>query len=259
MDARHRLTAKAIRLVAVPVLVAFTAVVLSAANALAFHNYSVGTDNSWRTDNTYYSGVSVQRYDSTFTLSPAGSCSTSTAPGSGPVLYQTMWLPMDPSAQTWLEMGTGHKTCANGTEFKWWYIWMSNPNGFSGYLWTKQIFGSALHRFFISNGTDGYWRWVIDYELEYQYYWPNLGFYAQAGLESYDSTASAPSHDYNGMVIQHNWSAWTAWTPSVYTPGGTSCKTLVPPSDWCAFDADLGNVNVSGNYLSPNRGYASEP
>lgn len=229
--------------------------------ALAFHNYSLADDSSWYNPsaNTYYSGVSVQRYDTTFTLSPAGSCSTSTAAGSGPAIYQTMWIWMDPNATTWLEMGTGHKTCADGSEFKWWFAWMANPNGFSGYLWTQVITGATQHRFFITNSTDGYWRWYVDQTLVEAYYWPNLGARAQAGMESYDASAAAPSHSYNGMVTQHNWSSWAGWTPTTYTPSAASCKTLVPASQWCVFDQSGAAVNVSGNYFDSNDGWASEP
>lgn len=142
--------------------------------ALAFHNYSIADDSSWYNPNgnTYYSGVSVQRYDTVFTLTHNTYCDTS---ATRPIVFQTMWLWMDPNATTWLEMGTAHKTCSDGSELKWWFAWMSNPNGFSGYLWTQVITGANQHRFFITNGTDGYWRWYVDQTLEEAYYWPNLG------------------------------------------------------------------------------------
>jgi hypothetical protein len=208
----------------------------------------MGNDTSSRAGNNYYSGVSVVRYDSAFTVT-SSHCDTTTTNGDA-VVYQAMWLAMDAAAYTWLELGTGHKNCSSG-EFKWWYIWM-NPNGFSGYLWTQVISGSVQHRFYITNGTDGYWRWFIDTTQEKAYYWPNLGFWLQAGMESYDPSASAPNHDYDGMVHQVNWSGWQGWIAGA-NPWDT-CRALVPPSLWCVDDTSL-----SGNYVAANRGVASEP
>jgi len=157
--------------------------------------------------------VSVQRYDldsGTFQLTSNPDCGLNS---NGPLAAQAMWVAMDANGQTWVEEGTVHKICQDGSEVKFWYGWMSNPNGFSGFMWTRQISTGAQHRFFLTNGTDGYWRWYVDQTQFKQYYWPNLGFYDAAGLESHDQVGTINPHAYSGMVKQVNWSPWASWQP----------------------------------------------
>jgi hypothetical protein len=83
------------------------------------------------------------------------------------------------------------------------------------------------------------WRWYIDTTLEYSYYWPNLGYYDNAGLESWDQYGSIPYATHNGMVKQVNWSGWTSWQAS--------------PSSW-----HVGASQMAGNYIDANDAWSSE-
>lgn len=216
-----------------------------------FHGYSEGQDSQSRTGTHYYSGVSVQRNDDNFTTASNSQCTyryNDRTMYSGNVVNQAQWVSMSSDSGNWLELGTATKTCSNGSQLKWWYVWMNNPNGFNSFEYTHQITGSAQHRFFLTNGTDGYWHFYIDQTLIYQYYWPNLGFRVDAGYESWDGLAEAPQSYYNGMVKQVDWSGWQSWQANgawlvvrvdggspaspplfgTYTPGnnGYSCETV---------------------------------
>lgn len=206
-------------------------------DVFAFHEYSVGYDTGSRQGNNYYSGVSVQRYDGTgtnFQMSTNSDCSVDFVP---PIAYQSMWVAMDQYGGTWVELGTAHKTCTDGSSTAFWFGWMKNPNGFNWWVFTQQIYTGDQHRFFVVNGTDGNWRWYVDQTQFYNYYWPNLGFYDAAGLESYDGSAGIHEHFYDGMVKTVNWSSWEGWQPS-----GAWSSTLP----------------MGGNYVDDQDAYAYE-
>jgi hypothetical protein len=171
----------------------------------------------------------VQRSDGTssvFQLTPNPDCGVDLV---SPIAFQSMWVVMDPSASTFLELGTAIKTCTNGTTLEFWYVW----------IYTQVITGGATHRFFVVNGTDQYWRWYVDQTQVYAYKWPNLGFYDEAGLESHDQYAHIHENFYNGMVKTINWGAWTGWQPTkAWSP------SLSPP--------------MYGNFTDQNDGFAYE-
>ena len=190
--------------------VTFLALTPTGAAASYAHIYSIAYDTGSQVGNNWYSGISVVRYDNLFTLDYVSGqqCGLYIAP----IAYQTMWAVMA-DASRWVEFGTAHQNCdINGTkfEFKWWYAWVSD--GTSREVWRQDISGVYQHRFFLTNGSDGYWRWYIDVTQMYQYYWLNLAASVSAGLESYDTDTLAPSHTYSAIVKQINWSGWTNWT-----------------------------------------------
>jgi hypothetical protein len=106
--------------------------VIAPTRALAsgtFHAYSDGFDTVSRTGNNYYSGVSVQRYDENMSLSANSDC---TDDYTAPVANQSQWVAMNSSGSQFLELGTADVTCSGGGTLKYWYAYMSNPNGFQG-------------------------------------------------------------------------------------------------------------------------------
>lgn len=110
---------------------------------------------------------------------------------------------------------------------------MSNPDGFSGPKFTQQIYSGDRHRFFVVNGTDGDWRWYVDQTQVYSYYWPNLGFYDEAGLESYDRYGDIHENFYDAMVKAVNRSNWPSWQSS-------GARSSSPPMGGKYFDSQDG-------------------
>jgi hypothetical protein len=248
---------KARRLAAL--LVAVTAGLFSATQVVAqFHSYSFGTDNGSYGGGHYYSGVSVQRYDTDATTTANLDCTIDT---SAPVVYYPEWVAIGSSA-TWVELGTAQKNCETGRQIKWWYAWVSNGTS-SQFIWTQQINGNYQHRFFLfngpgsqdpscSHGQGGCWEWWIDQTEVKNYFWPNVGTLAQVGFESWDSGAAAPVTTYSGLVKEVNWSTWQSWVPGSYTDS-QRCPNSPPGSLWCV------DVGVSGNYSDNSDGWSSQP
>lgn len=95
----------------------------------------------------------------------------------------------------------------------------------------------------------GCWEWWIDQTELYRYYWPNLGYKVEAGLESYDGSPYiyVPPHCYCAMVHAVNWGAWEAWVPD----GGTAGWIVL-------YDNTSNNGSMQGYYADSQDGYAWE-
>lgn len=235
-----------------------------------FHENSIGQDSGSRSGNNYYSGVSVVRTDGEYTLTTNSSCLATGPPNFNqvPWVAQAEWVTLTSDESNWVEFGANHKTCPDGSDvFIEYGIVGINGNEYLVYTGGPYYSPQPSHRYFLANGAGaqdtscvhgqgGCWEWWIDSTEVARYFWPNIGFIAQTGLESTDSQANThgPTLD-SGMVKTVDWSNWQNWNPSAVTD-----RPCLNDSDsdegtlWC-----ITSTLLSGSYSDNSDGYSSQP
>jgi hypothetical protein len=230
-----------------------------------FHGYSYGSDSGrWVQGSSWYSGISVVHYDPYMPVPPDPQCGMY---GTHPVAYETMWLAIDPYGGTnlydWVEGGTVHQNCPDGSEYKAWYsdfyVWNPSTQSYDVHHMSKNQIGiGGQARFFLVQGNSNgkgcgttAWNFFVakgGAPVEYGCYPnPNLGYRDEMGLETWDDTCSPAvgQHTYVAALDSINWGAWQSWLPD----GGTS--------GWLTFD-DYPQNYMGGAYTNTTDGWAQE-
>lgn len=160
--------------------------------AVAYHgrDYSRAYESNPSTGN--YTGVRVRRYDRNIAATNTCDNTFTQKP-----IYQTQWLPTAGAhtANNFIELGTMHKqsTC------KYWFVY-GKRDGVEFIRYRSGKIASQEHVFQILRGGDGRtWSFIIDATTVATYDWPTLGYYAIAGLESYDYEVTISTHGYYDM------------------------------------------------------------
>jgi hypothetical protein len=187
--------------------------------------YSVGQEN-WAAGNQ--TGVSVQRYD--INIDAGGQCSN---PDSPTRVIQDEWVNID--SLDWMELGTSHETAS----CKYWFWGYYAPDG-KGFREFGDIqIGYGQHTFKIVRGpTGGTWQFIIDTSpmAEYPIFVNNVGSYLQAGLESYNSSATVATHGY--YSLQYNQGGpWYSWVkPETQGHDPPACGQWTNLTHWTAWE-----------------------
>jgi hypothetical protein len=169
------------------------------------HRYSVGADYGY---SFRYTGVLVVRQNVAITTTPGPSCNV---PYATPVAYETQWVVMNSTATDWVELGTGYQ--CNGFKYYYWGYgssgnWFSYgtdtnvPTGVSRYM--------DIHR--LSEGGVASWHYLIQGVERFKLGWAIAGYFVEAGLETYDSGAVAPSMLYDQLQETFDEGPWNWWT-----------------------------------------------
>jgi hypothetical protein len=160
-----------------------------------------------------YTAISTYRPESSFTVSLGTNCSQ--ALFKAPVVYQPIWVIVSAAAPNWLEIGTGHQRGTSGyCRYRYWGMFVPGfgwfplgseilPGGSGGP--TKQIFRKAC-------GVDYCWEFWIGGSKKADVIYNYGGDYVQAGLETYDLAAVAPSHTYGSLQFRIDHTTWLPWS-----------------------------------------------
>lgn len=193
------------------------------ATHVAGHNYSAAYENSSFGN---YTGVKVYRWDRDIPV--PGVCNAQFA---APVVYQTQWVVMLPSAASWIELGTMHKQ----SSCKYWY-WGYGLNGVWVPVGTVGGIVADDHTFQIVRAADGiHWLIFIDSTLiDQQIAWAAAGAFVEAGLESYVPTITISAHGYYNMQWNQGgiWRFFGGRDASSVT--GPMCGRWITDDDWQA-------------------------
>jgi len=204
------------------------------ARASDIHAYSyVYTQaNAWA-----QTGLLVYRADSDVTIT-APNCSSSPTLGTGDVVYQSAWMyTQDFSFTTWFELGTGHRA----SSCRFWFWGYGDTSGWHPYGWQFiSTYDSHTFDFYRINGN---WSFYIDSSNVWNLTSTWSGTEVLTGLETYESTATAPATHYGVAsaastklqytVAEGPWGPWPNGTDNA--PTAPLCgRWATNPVDWIA-------------------------
>ena len=195
----------------------------TATAASAFHQYSLGRDNS---EGAHYTAVQLERADPELGGYRSGTgCSTYYSGDPGPI-YHCMWIV---TAQgNWLEIGTADQ--CNDFDYMYWGYGYGGDWYPQGQATTP---GSGDHLFTIKRDEDLRWRWKLDGTVLSGLTWNVIGSRVDAGLESYDGNPVLSPYEYKNLEYKADDGDWTRWRGrDASSVGSDMCGSWIYDARW---------------------------
>jgi hypothetical protein len=197
----------------------------TAAQAAAFHGYSVGREN---TGGSGFTGLQVTRTTTAVTGLPNDGC---TGHYTGTPVYQTSWLIITADAQNWDEIGIGHQ-CNDTNRYQFWG-YGENGSWFS--LGTAATNNGVSHVYKISRSFTGshyYDFWSIDGVTKASLLSIQRGVRVEAGLESYCQGCHTVYNN-TSLKYQKNEGTFVSWAGRDSTSiSGGMCGAWLSDTSW---------------------------
>lgn len=209
----------------VAALVAYSMVLALSATGAAFHEYSIGYENT----GSGFTGIQVTRTDRAVTGQPSTGCSS---PYTGSPVYQTQWVG---GGSNWRELGTGHQ--CNDT-YRYWF-WGYGYNGTWVSLgYQTGIVNNQIHTFQISRapvGADTRYLYRIDGVTKGSLTSSATFGEVLTGLESYAANANVVLYSHATLKYQKNDGSFLSWSGQDSSIVGTSmCGNWIGNTTWQA-------------------------